>query len=104
MYTIKHAAEPVGVTVSTLRAWERRYGVVTPRRTEAGYRLYDEKAVHVLTSMSSLVLEGWSPRQAAEEAMRRSAAGEIRPVVASPPSPSITSTATGATTRGRLVD
>ena len=52
MYTIKRAAELVGVTVSTLRAWERRYGVVTPHRTEAGYRLDDDQAVHVLTVMA----------------------------------------------------
>ncbi len=100
MYTIKRAAELVGVTVSTLRAWERRYGVVTPHRTEAGYRLYDDEAVHVLTVMCSLVLDGWSPRQAADEAKRRSEAGEIRPVpVALPARPS-----DGAITAGAALD
>ena len=66
MYTIKHAAEVTGLSVATLRAWERRYGVVTPHRTEAGYRLYDDEAVHALSVMASLVVEGWSPRQAAD--------------------------------------
>ena len=44
MYTIKQAAARTGVAVPTIRAWERRYGVVSPARTAAGYRLYDEDA------------------------------------------------------------
>lgn len=71
MYTIKHAAQLVGVSESTLRAWERRYGVGAEHRTEAGYRLYDEEAVRTLTLMNSLVLDGWSLPAAAEEVLRR---------------------------------
>lgn len=71
MYTIKRAAELIGVSVSTLRAWERRYGLVEPQRTDSGYRLYDDAAVRSLSVMHSLVLEGWSARQAAEETRRR---------------------------------
>lgn len=71
MYTIKHAAEQVGVGVSTLRAWERRYGVGAAQRTEAGYRLYDDAAVRALSTMNSLIREGWSVRAAAEEVSRR---------------------------------
>lgn len=74
MFTIKHAAEQVGVSVSTLRAWERRYGVGTARRTESGYRLYDEQAVRALSLMHSLVSEGWSVRAAADEVHRRTTA------------------------------
>ncbi|HQR28394.1 MAG TPA: MerR family transcriptional regulator, partial [Nocardioides sp.] len=75
MYTIKHAAELTGIAVPTLRAWERRYGVVAPVRTAAGYRLYDEGAVQSLRTMQTLVQEGWAPRQAAEETRRRAAEG-----------------------------
>jgi methanogenic corrinoid protein MtbC1 len=73
MYTIKHAAELTGVPVTTLRAWERRYGVVIPARTEGGYRLYDDDALATIRTMSNLLDEGWSPRQAASEALRRGA-------------------------------
>ncbi|HEX6148360.1 MerR family transcriptional regulator [Nocardioides sp.] len=73
MYTIKHAAELVGVSVSTLRAWERRYDLIAPRRTDAGYRLYDADSVRALITMRGLVLAGWSARQAAEETRRRTA-------------------------------
>ena len=39
MYTIGRVAALTGVPVATLRAWERRYGVVEPVRTDSGYRL-----------------------------------------------------------------
>ena len=74
MYTIKRAAEQVGVSVSTLRSWERRYGIGSPQRTDSGYRLYDEHAVRELSIMQALVAEGWAVRAAAEEAQRRGAA------------------------------
>src|SRR5690606_14972470 len=66
MYTIKQAALRSGVNVALLRAWERRYGIVEPMRTDSGYRLYDEAAIDRLRAMRSLVDAGWSPRQAAE--------------------------------------
>ena len=71
MYTIKRAAELAGVTDATLRAWERRYGLDLSRRTEAGYRLYDDEAVRRLQSVQSLVQQGWSVRAAVEEVRRR---------------------------------
>ena len=45
MYTIKQAARLTGVSEASLRAWERRYGVVVPVRNESGYRLFDEAAL-----------------------------------------------------------
>ncbi len=67
MYTIKQAAARTGLSIPTIRAWERRYGVVSPVRTTAGYRLYDEGAVERLAAMRVLVeIEGWRPSQAAE--------------------------------------
>jgi len=65
MYTIAEAARRAGVSVPVLRAWERRYGIVRPGRTEAGYRLYDDAAIDRVRAMRHLVSEGWSPRNAA---------------------------------------
>jgi DNA-binding transcriptional MerR regulator/methylmalonyl-CoA mutase cobalamin-binding subunit len=65
MYTIKVAAARAGVSIAVLRAWERRYGVVHPERTPAGYRLYDEAAIARLRAMRHLVDQGWSPSTAA---------------------------------------
>src|SRR4051794_19679718 len=78
MYTIKQASRLTGVSESSLRAWERRYGVVVPRRTESGYRLYDEKSLADLAVMRRLVAEGWSPAAAAE-AVRRGTAPTAPP-------------------------
>jgi DNA-binding transcriptional MerR regulator len=67
MYTIKQAAQRTGIAIATIRVWERRYGVVAPTRTAAGYRLYDEAAIARLHAMHQLVeREGWRPSQAAE--------------------------------------
>jgi DNA-binding transcriptional MerR regulator/methylmalonyl-CoA mutase cobalamin-binding subunit len=73
MYTIKQAALRSGVNVALLRAWERRYGIVEPMRTDSGYRLYDEAAIDRLRAMRSLVDAGWSARQAAERITTASA-------------------------------
>ncbi len=66
MYTIKRAAQLTGVPETSLRAWERRYGVPVPQRSESGYRLYDREALSVISTMRRLVDDGWSPAAAAE--------------------------------------
>jgi methanogenic corrinoid protein MtbC1 len=67
MYTIKQAAARTGISVPTIRVWERRYAVVDPARTPAGYRLYDDVAIARLQAMQRLVeRDGWRPSQASE--------------------------------------
>jgi DNA-binding transcriptional MerR regulator len=39
-YSIKAAAVATGLSVETLRAWERRYGIVEPKRDGSGHRVY----------------------------------------------------------------
>jgi MerR family transcriptional regulator, light-induced transcriptional regulator len=65
MYTIKQAAARSGVSVPLLRAWERRYHVVSPARTASGYRLYDDDALERIRTMRGLVAAGWTPSNAA---------------------------------------
>lgn len=65
MYTIKEAAARTGVSVPVLRAWERRYRIVEPARTAAGYRLYDDLALDRIRVMRRLVGAGWTPSTAA---------------------------------------
>ena len=66
MYTIKRAAQLTGVSETSLRTWERRYGFVTPHRNESGYRLYGQEALARISSMRQRVEDGWSPAAAAE--------------------------------------
>jgi DNA-binding transcriptional MerR regulator/methylmalonyl-CoA mutase cobalamin-binding subunit len=65
MYTIKQASRLTGVPETSLRAWERRYGVVVPVRNESGYRVYDLAAVTAISRMRRLIESGWSPSEAA---------------------------------------
>jgi methanogenic corrinoid protein MtbC1 len=64
MYTIKEAGVRTGIAVPLLRAWERRYGIVTPDRSRTGYRLYDDEAIARLRAMRRLVDDGWTPSTA----------------------------------------
>ncbi len=72
MHTVKRAAELTGVAPDTLRAWERRYGVVAPQRSDGGYRLYDDLALRRLAAMKALVDAGWSTAQAARRVLDES--------------------------------
>jgi DNA-binding transcriptional MerR regulator/methylmalonyl-CoA mutase cobalamin-binding subunit len=45
MYSIKAVSRATGLTVETLRAWERRYRVVEPQRDEMGRRVYGPEDV-----------------------------------------------------------
>lgn len=85
MYTIKQASRLTGVTEATLRAWERRYGVVAPHRNESGYRVYDAGALAAVSTMRRLVDDGWSPAEAAV-AVRQGTVPVVRDE--EPPAPS----------------
>ncbi|MEZ9822225.1 MerR family transcriptional regulator [Shewanella sp. 10N.286.45.A1] len=41
-FSIGEAAEQTGVNPVTLRAWQRRFGIVIPKRTAKGHRLYNQ--------------------------------------------------------------
>ncbi|MFA5679244.1 MAG: MerR family transcriptional regulator [Pseudomonas sp.] len=38
--SIREMENITGVSAATLRAWEYRYGLITPKRTPRGHRLY----------------------------------------------------------------
>lgn len=62
---IGELARRAGIPPATLRAWERRYGIVEPRRTEAGYRLYSAQDERRLRAMVELIGQGVAPAEAA---------------------------------------
>ncbi len=45
LFPIRELSTRTGVNSVTLRAWERRYGLLKPFRTEKGHRLYGDKDV-----------------------------------------------------------
>ena len=59
----------VGVSPELLRAWEQRYGLLHPSRSEGGFRLYsddDERRVRLTTD---LIANGLSAAEAARQAL-----------------------------------
>lgn len=74
MYTITQVSQKLGASASTLRSWERRYGIVVTMRSSGGYSLYDDSAVAILGAVQRLVEQGWSVREAVEQ-VRWSATG-----------------------------
>lgn len=48
MYNIKKVSDIVGIPVLTIRAWENRYRIITPNRSEGGHRLFSEEDINKL--------------------------------------------------------
>lgn len=57
-YEIHEVAELTGLAPARLRAWERRYEVVRPRRMANGYRAYTAQQVALLRAFAHLVETG----------------------------------------------
>ncbi len=55
---IRVIAKLTGVNIGTLRAWERRYGLITPHRTESGHRLYSQDDVNLINEVVSILDRG----------------------------------------------
>ena len=89
MYTIREASARSGVGIPLLRAWERRYGVVSPTRTPSGYRLYDDVAIDRLRAMRHLIEGGWSARQASVR-IRDTPDAELSTLIPGPAEPTVT--------------
>jgi DNA-binding transcriptional MerR regulator/methylmalonyl-CoA mutase cobalamin-binding subunit len=58
IYNVKAVVGQAGVSASTLRAWERRYGVPTPPRNTNGYRLYSARDVAIIRWLKTQVDAG----------------------------------------------
>jgi MerR family transcriptional regulator, light-induced transcriptional regulator len=57
-YRIHVAAEMSGLSEGLIRAWERRYGVLKPRRTSSGYRAYTTADIELLRRLKALTENG----------------------------------------------
>jgi|AntRauTorcE11898_2_1112593.scaffolds.fasta_scaffold17760_1 DNA-binding transcriptional MerR regulator len=48
LYPIREVSRLTGVNTVTLRAWERRYGLICPQRTPKGHRLYSAEDIETI--------------------------------------------------------
>lgn len=55
---IREVARQTGVNAITLRAWERRYGLVVPHRTPKGHRLFNSEHVQRILSILTWIDRG----------------------------------------------
>ena len=64
LFNTKAVVRQTGVPAPTLRAWERRYGILTPRRGENAYRLYSERDMATVAWLRERVENGLAISQA----------------------------------------
>lgn len=57
---IRTVAIMTGVNPVTMRAWERRYNLITPQRTPKGHRLYTQQDVNRINRIVELLNQGIS--------------------------------------------
>ncbi|KPA93458.1 MerR family transcriptional regulator [Pseudomonas sp. RHF3.3-3] len=60
---IREVARQTGVNAVTLRAWERRYGLIVPHRTAKGHRLFSADHVQRIQAILTWLNRGVAVRQ-----------------------------------------
>ncbi|CDF94653.1 MULTISPECIES: MerR family transcriptional regulator [unclassified Pseudomonas] len=58
LFPIREVSRLTGVNPVTLRAWERRYGLIQPTRTESGHRLYSLGDIEKVRSILAWIERG----------------------------------------------
>ena len=58
LFPISTVSRATGVPTVTLRAWERRYDFLRPRRTPKGHRLYSMEQVDLIRRVTALIESG----------------------------------------------
>lgn len=66
IYNLKAVVQETGLKPDTLRAWERRYGLPAPQRTDSGHRLYSQNDIDLLKWLMARQEEGMNISRAVE--------------------------------------
>ncbi len=66
IYTIKDIEKMSGIKAHTIRIWERRYGMVIPKRTDTNIRYYSDENLKELLNISILNKNGLKISKIAE--------------------------------------
>ncbi len=64
LYNTKAVVQQTGIPAPTLRAWERRYGLLSPERANNAYRRYSERDIVIIRWLKERVDAGMSISQA----------------------------------------
>jgi DNA-binding transcriptional MerR regulator/methylmalonyl-CoA mutase cobalamin-binding subunit len=65
-YNLKAVVKETGIKPDTLRAWERRYGLPEPQRTQGGHRIYSQHDIDILKWLLERQREGLSISRAVD--------------------------------------
>src|SRR6478735_1090935 len=76
IYSIGAVSRMLDVPAATLRAWEDRYGIVVPERSDGGQRLYTRSQIEQLTFVQATMQSGSSAADAHRVLGERVAAGQ----------------------------
>ena len=66
MFTASEVENRTGVPATTLRQWERRYGLPNPQRTASGYRLYSLEDIGCIEFLKQNIAAGVPASRAAQ--------------------------------------
>src|SRR2546423_14733242 len=64
LFNTKAVVQQTGITAPTLRAWERRYMILSPERAQNDYRLYSERDIAIIRWLKERVDAGMAISQA----------------------------------------
>jgi DNA-binding transcriptional MerR regulator len=84
LFPIREVSRLTGVNPVTLRAWERRYGLIRPTRTESGHRLYSMADVEAVRSILSWTERGVAVSKVGSILARSAATREAEEPAATP--------------------
>ncbi len=73
LFPIREVSRVTGVNPVTLRAWERRYGLIQPTRTDSGHRLYSAADIEAVRSILAWIERGVSVSKVGKILARSSA-------------------------------
>ncbi|WP_117233102.1 MerR family transcriptional regulator [Vibrio maerlii] len=73
LFAIREVSELTGVKPVTLRAWQRRYGLISPARTDKGHRLYTQINIDTILEVKRWLNQGVS-------------IGKVKPLLGTQPS------------------
>ena len=74
-YKISEVADMLNIPASTLRFWENKFTVITPRRNDKGSRFYTPADVEKIRMVWYLVKEKGMKLQAAQAELKRNPTG-----------------------------
>jgi DNA-binding transcriptional MerR regulator len=76
-FPIRTVSEITGVNAVTLRAWERRYGLIKPLRTPKGHRLYSRSDIRLVEEILGRLSQGMSISQVAKDILENAPAAIV---------------------------